>query len=114
MATEIVQSSRDWLSSPHTNTLAWWIPKAAILAALFIPPPARTEIWNHRARLDGYCVHSQFKTVRTHPLPLHGPLLSRDDCTGARACFGVISVDFYAWLSLAVPTPLWAPSRARA
>jgi len=33
-------------------------------------------------------VHSEFKTVRTHPLPLHGPVLSRDDCTGSRACFG--------------------------
>jgi hypothetical protein len=40
---------------------------------------------DHRARLDGYCVHSQFKTVRTDSLPLHGPLLSRDDRTGARS-----------------------------
>jgi len=43
---------------------------------------------DHRAHLDGYGVHSQFKAVRTDPLPLHGPLLSRDDRTGARACFG--------------------------
>ena len=51
--------------------------------------PARANRdMDHRARLDGYCVHSQFKTVRTHPLPLHGPLLSRDDRTGARPCFG--------------------------
>ncbi len=45
MANEIVQSSRDWLSSPRTNALAWWIPKAAVVAALFIPRPARTGIW---------------------------------------------------------------------
>jgi hypothetical protein len=45
MANEIVQSSRDWLSSPRTNALAWWIPKAAIVAALFIPSAARTGMW---------------------------------------------------------------------
>ena len=52
-------------------------------------PYARAS-WDmdHRAHLDGYGVHSQFKAVRTDPLPLHGPLLSRDDRTGARACFG--------------------------
>ena len=43
---------------------------------------------DHRARLDGHCVHSECKAVRADPLPLHGPLLSRDDRTGARACFG--------------------------
>ena len=57
---------------------------------------------DHRARLDGYCVHSEFKAVRTDSLPLHGPLLPRDDRTGARVCLSVIPVDFYAWLSLAV------------
>jgi hypothetical protein len=57
---------------------------------------------DHRAPLDGYSVHSQFKAVRTDPLPLHGALLSRDDRTGARLASGVISVDFYAWLSLVV------------
>jgi hypothetical protein len=36
MANDIDQNSREWLSSPRTNALAWWIPKAAIVAALFI------------------------------------------------------------------------------
>ena len=45
MANDIVQSSHDWLSSPRTNALAWWIPKAAIVAALFFPSPARTGMW---------------------------------------------------------------------
>jgi hypothetical protein len=31
------------------------------------------------ATLDGNGVHSQRKAVRTHPLPLHWPLLSRDE-----------------------------------
>jgi hypothetical protein len=31
------------------------------------------------AKLDGNGVHSQRKAVRTHPLPLHRPLFSRDE-----------------------------------
>ena len=54
----------------------------------FRPPTRASRDMDHRAHLDGYGVHSQFKAVRTDPLPLHGPLLSRDDRTGARACFG--------------------------
>jgi hypothetical protein len=90
MANDIVQSSRDWLGSPRTNALAWWIPKAAIVAALFFPPPARTGTWIIALiwMVDGHRVHSQFKAMRTDALPLHGPLLSSDDRTGARACFG--------------------------
>ncbi len=45
MASDTVQSSRDWLRSPRTNLLAWWIPQAAILAGLFVPVPARGAIW---------------------------------------------------------------------
>jgi len=26
------QTARDWLGSVHTSLLAWWMPKAAILA----------------------------------------------------------------------------------
>jgi hypothetical protein len=43
MANGVVQSSRDWLSSPRASVLAWWIPKGVIVAALFIPPPARAD-----------------------------------------------------------------------
>jgi hypothetical protein len=45
MANEIAHSSRDWLSSSRASALAWWIPKAVIVAGLFIPPPARTGVW---------------------------------------------------------------------
>jgi hypothetical protein len=39
------------------------------------------------AGLDGSGMHSQCKEVRTHPLPLHRPLLSRDDRAGRCAWF---------------------------
>src|SRR4029450_8799092 len=45
MANHIVHSSRDWLRSPHTSLLAWWIPQATILAGLFAPVAVRTAIW---------------------------------------------------------------------
>jgi hypothetical protein len=39
------QTSRDWLGSVNTSLLAWWIPKAAILAPiLFVPLSVRTVI----------------------------------------------------------------------
>jgi len=41
-----------------------------------------------RAHLDGDGVHSECKALRTHPLPLHGTLLSCHDCPRARPCFG--------------------------
>src|SRR2546425_12095613 len=45
MASDTVQRSRDWLRSPRTNLLAWWIPQAAFLAGLFVPVPVRAVIW---------------------------------------------------------------------
>ena len=40
-----IQTSRDWLGSVHTSVLAWWMPKAAILAGLFVPVSFRAVIW---------------------------------------------------------------------
>jgi len=45
MASDIARSGHDWLRSPRTNLLAWWIPQAAIVAALFATVPTRAMIW---------------------------------------------------------------------
>jgi hypothetical protein len=45
MENDTVQSSRDWLRTPRTNLLAWWIPQVAILAGLLVPVPVRAAIW---------------------------------------------------------------------
>jgi hypothetical protein len=37
MANNIAQRSHDWLQSPQTNLLAWWIPWIAVIAGLFAP-----------------------------------------------------------------------------
>ncbi|HXJ59546.1 MAG TPA: hypothetical protein VNU68_23115, partial [Verrucomicrobiae bacterium] len=46
MTSHTVQSSRDWLRTPRTNFLAWWIPQASILAGLLVPVPIRGAVWS--------------------------------------------------------------------
>jgi len=72
MANDIVQSSRDWLSSPRTSALAWWIPKAAIVVALFIPPPARTGVWIILAANTNREIGAAFATFVCEPLRVIG------------------------------------------
>src|SRR6266704_1612322 len=45
MANTRTQPSLDWLGGVYTSTLAWWMPKAAILAGLFFPVSVRAVIW---------------------------------------------------------------------
>jgi hypothetical protein len=43
---------------------------------------------DRRHRLDGCGMHPQCAALRTHALPVHGAVLSRYDCSGARARIG--------------------------
>src|SRR5215813_10688283 len=102
MASEIVQGSRDLLSSARTSALAWWIPKAAIVVALFIPPPARTGIWIIALVWMGTaCILNSRRCGRTH-CRYTGPYYLAMIAPVLVVASGVISVDFYPWLSLAV------------
>jgi len=87
MASDIVQNSHDWLRSPRTNLLAWWIPQGAILVGLLVPIPVRTVIWMVALIWMGTGLHSQRKAVWADPLPLHGSILPRDDCADVGARF---------------------------
>jgi hypothetical protein len=101
MANDIVQSSRDWLSSPRTSVLAWWIPKAVIVAALFIPAPARTGVWIIALTWMGTaCILNSRRCGRTH-CRYTGPYYFAMIAPVLMLASGVISVDSYAWLSLA-------------
>src|SRR5256886_17184214 len=67
MANDIVHSSRDWLQSPPTSLLAWWIPQAAILAGLFAPVAVRTAVWIIALIWMGTaCVLNAKRCGRTH------------------------------------------------
>src|SRR5262249_32004537 len=102
MASEIVQSSRDWLSSPRSSALACWIPKAAIVVGLFFPTPARTGTWIIALVWMGTsCILNSSRCGRTH-CRYTGPYYLGMVAPVLVLASGVISVDFYAWLSLAV------------
>src|SRR5438094_5083627 len=97
-----VQSSRDWLCSPGINLLAWWIPQAAMLASLFIPVPVRTVIWIIALIWMGTaCILNSRRCGRTH-CRYTGPYYLAMIAPVLLLASGVISVDFYAWLSLAI------------
>jgi hypothetical protein len=102
MANGVVQSSRDWLGNSRTSALAWWIPKAAIVAALFIPPPVRTGVWIIALVWMGTaCILNSRRCGRTH-CRYTGPYYLAMIAPVLVLASGVISVDFYVWLSLAV------------
>ena len=103
MANDVVQSSRDWLGSPRTSASAWWIPKGAIVAALFVPPPARAGIWIIALIWMGTaCILNSRRCGRTH-CRYTGPYYLAMIAPVLVLASGVVSVDdVYAWLSLAV------------
>ena len=96
-----VQSSRDWLRSPRTNLLAWWIPQAAILLGLLLPIPFRGVIWTLALLWMGTaCILNARRCGRTH-CRYTGPYCLAMIVPVLVVAWGIISVDFYAWLVLA-------------
>jgi hypothetical protein len=102
VASDTVQSSRDWLRSPRINLLAWWIPQAAIVAGLFVPVPARTVIWIVGLTWMGTaCLLNARRCGRTH-CRYTGPYYLALIAPVLVLASGILSVDFYGWLILAV------------
>src|SRR5260221_8473986 len=94
------QTSRDWLGSVHTSLLAWWMPKAAILAGLFVPLSVRAVIWIIALIWMGAaCILNARRCNRTHCrytgpyyLAMIAPVVG----------LGVVSAWIYCWMFLAV------------
>jgi len=102
MANDIVHSSRDWLRSPHTRLLAWWIPQAAILAGLFAPVAVRTAIWIIALSWMGTaCVLNAKRCGRTH-CRFTGPYYLAMIIPVLALGLGVISLGLSAWVVLGV------------
>jgi hypothetical protein len=80
-----LRTGSDWLGSTRTNAVAWWLPKAAILAGVLMSVAARTAIWLIALILDGNSVHFECTAVRTHTLSVYGAVLPGNDHSGARA-----------------------------
>jgi hypothetical protein len=67
MTNDTVQRERDWLHTPLTSLLAWWVPEAAIIAGLFVPGPVRTAIWVIAlAWMGTACIFNARRCGRTH------------------------------------------------
>ena len=102
MANDITHSSQDWLRSPHTNLLAWWIPQGTILAGLFAPVLGRTAIWTVALIWMGTaCILNAKRCGRTH-CRFTGPCYLAMIVPVLALGLGVISVGLYAWAVLGV------------
>ena len=102
MATDAVGTSGDWLSSWHTSLVAWWIPQAAVLAGLFVPAPIRAVLWTIALIWMGAaCILNARRCGRTH-CRYTGPYYLAMIAPVLVLASGIVTVDFYGWLVLAV------------
>jgi hypothetical protein len=95
-----VQSSRDWLRSPRTNLVAWWVPQAAIALGLLVPVPARAVVWAIALLWMGAaCMLNARRCGRTH-CRYTGPYFLAMIAPVLILASGIVSADFYGWLVL--------------
>lgn len=112
MANDASKMSRDWLRSPGTNLLAWWVPLAALFAGLFASVPFRAAIWIIALGWMGIacilnarrCGHTHCRYADPYILMMIAPVILLSA--------GVASGGIYAWLllgwaSLLGSTLLW-------
>jgi hypothetical protein len=100
MSDGALRSSTDWLASIRSSALAWWLPQCAIVAALFLPVPARMAIWViGLAWMGTACLVNARRCGRTHCrftgpyyLALIFPVLALGS--------GAVPLGFPAWLAL--------------
>jgi len=118
VATEAVETSRDWLRSPRTSALAWWLPQGAIVLGLLIPVPIRTSIWIVALIWMGTaCILNAKRCGRTH-CRYTGPYYLAMIVPVLALGSGILHADFLEWAALAVVTLLgakviwWATERA--
>ncbi len=102
MASDTVHGARDWLRSPGTNLLAWWVPQAAIVAGLFVPVPVRTAIWIIALIWMGTaCILNAKRCGRTH-CRYTGPYYLAMIVPVAVLSSIIVPVGFYGWFGLGI------------
>jgi hypothetical protein len=85
MANNIVQHSHDWLQSPHTNLLAWWLPWIAVIAGLFAPTALTVHLVRPRAGTDDIFTHRACDALRER-FGISHATLQIEDGDPAHAC----------------------------
>jgi hypothetical protein len=100
MTNATIQTSRDWLGSVHTSLLAWWLPKATILAGLVVPVSVRSTIWIIALIWMGTaCILNARRCNRTH-CRYTGPYYLV--MIVPALVLGIVSAGIYKWMFLAV------------
>jgi hypothetical protein len=95
-------SARDWLRSPRTSLFAWWVPKAAIIAGLFVPVPVRAATWIITlVWMGAACILNARRCGRTH-CRYTGPYYLAMIVPVFLLTAGIGGAGFFAWLMLAV------------
>jgi len=102
MTSDRIQRSRDWLRTPRTSLLAWWIPEAAILAGLLVPVTVRAAIWiNALSWMGTACILNARRCGRRH-CRYTGPYYLAMIAPVLVLASGIVSTDLYTWLFLGV------------
>lgn len=98
----IAKSKADWVSNTRTHIIAWWIPKGAVIAALFAPVPLRAAVWTLALIWMGTaCVLNARRCGRTH-CRYTGPFYLLMIAPVLMLASGVVTANLYGWLGLAV------------
>jgi hypothetical protein len=101
MTNESVRSSHDWLRSPRTSLLAWWIPQAAIIASLLAPVPLRTVTWIVALIWMGTaCILNANRCGRTH-CRYTGPFYLAMIAPVIVLGLELVTIGIYGWIALA-------------
>ena len=96
------QTSRDWLGSVYTSLLAWWLPKAAIVAGLVVPAPVRALIWIVALIwMGGACILNARRCNRTH-CRYTGPCYLVMIIPVLALSMDIVTVGILGWIGLGV------------
>ena len=92
----------DWVGTTRTNVVAWWAPKAAIIAVLLAPVPIRAAVWSIALAWMGVaCNLNARRCGRTH-CGYTGPYYLAMIIPVIMFASGIVPADIYGWLALAV------------
>jgi hypothetical protein len=95
----IAKSAPDWVGNARSNFLAWWMPKGAIIAALFAPVPMRAAIWTTAAVvwMGTACILNVRRCGRTH-CRYTGPYYLAMIPPVILLASGLVTANFYGWV----------------